>query len=356
MKKNFLLTLLSILAALFLIEVFLRINSLDSAINIKEYYFKYTKPELDKNLPFRKDNHGGKCVNVNFSSKMKWHSRKGFHDKDVNIDCVDKLFSSKNKNIIFMGGSAMANYQTPNYLTSIEYFFEKNFLKDFRSINLAEGGGRMSNNLNSFIEYIPKLKNKPDFIIFLDGYNEFLPLLYGGKPSDDFYYTTTVKDRIHNINKYLFFKIIEKSEVLKIIFYKTFNIKNTRIVKKNIDQKKIIKAANDYLYRKNIIKNLCNNYKIKCIFLLQPVFSLTKNINGKFDKRLFNIEKYYFSSSSMTYNLGYSLLVKDPDIYNLSNIFDNKNDIFIDMVHFNKTGSEIIGQSINKILANLIDK
>jgi hypothetical protein len=64
-----------------------------------------------------------------------------------------------------MGGSGMANYESPNYLTSIENYI---FLNDdrFRSINLAEGGARLSNELSIFVENIPKLKKKPDLIIF----------------------------------------------------------------------------------------------------------------------------------------------------------------------------------------------
>ena len=40
----------------------------------------------------------------------------GYQDKIVDIDCVNKLFTTKTKNVIFFGGSVMANAETPNYL------------------------------------------------------------------------------------------------------------------------------------------------------------------------------------------------------------------------------------------------
>ena len=48
----------------------------------------------------------------------------------------------------------MANNETPNFLTSIEYYAFKDNFDKYRSINLANSGARMSNNLGSFIEHI----------------------------------------------------------------------------------------------------------------------------------------------------------------------------------------------------------
>ena len=53
----------------------------------------------------------------------------------------------------------MANAETPNYLSSIEYFAFKDNINEYRSINLGESGARISNHLSMFLEYVPKIKN-----------------------------------------------------------------------------------------------------------------------------------------------------------------------------------------------------
>lgn len=353
-KKNFLLLIFSIFFSFFLLEILVRFFAVDEEINIKYHYLKYNKAELDKNLPFRKTTHGGECVKRRFIKSMQWHSRIGWNDANVNLKCINNLFSNSKLKIIFMGGSGMANYETPNYKTSIENYIESNISKDFVSINLAEGGGRMSNNLSSFIEYIPKIKNKPDFIIFLDGFNEFTPIIYGGKPDEDFYFTTTVSKRIHDPINYLFLKSVEQSKLLKIIFYKILKIDNNRISKESLSEDLIKLSAREYVYRKEVTEKLCDIYNIKCLFFLQPVFHLSKNLNGKFDYKLKVYEKKFFSSSKKVFSLGYSEIQKLTKVFNLQDIFDGKNEIYTDMVHFNKEGSEIIGKSISKVLLNQI--
>lgn len=351
MKKNFFLLFLSVFLSLFFIEIILRYFN-QKNLNPEYYNQKYTKKELDKKLPFRKKIHGGECVKPRFTKSMQWHSRIGWHDKDVDIECINNLFRENKLNIIFMGGSAMANYETPNYLTSIEHYLENNLSKEFRSVNFAESGARMSNNLNIFIEYIPKLKVKPNYIIFFDGYNEFLSIIYGGKPDNDFYFTATVKDRIHNPIFYLSLKTIEQSELLKIFFYKILKIKNNRIVKnKTVDNKKILAAAEDYIYRKKILTIMCKRYNIDCIFSLQPNFYISKNIKGAYHEKIKNyLDKISPNTASIIKN-GYTILANDTKIsYNLSDIFNNKDNIYFDEVHFNKEGARIVADNFKIIL------
>ena len=167
-SKEKILIVSSILFILLFMELFLRFLSVKLPnIDYKhDLYKKYSKKELDLSLPFRHQNHGGECIKPRFIRKMQWHPRFGFNDKSIDFDCVEKLFSEGKTNILFLGGSGMANYETPNYLTSIEYYMS-NHGNEFRSINLAEGGARLSNELSIFLEYVPKMKIKPDIIFFL---------------------------------------------------------------------------------------------------------------------------------------------------------------------------------------------
>jgi hypothetical protein len=249
-----------------------------------------------------------------------------------------------------MGGSGMANYESPNYLTSIENYV---FLNDdrFRSINLAESGARLSNELSIFIENIPKLKKKPDLIIFFDGYNEFNSVKYGENPIDDFYWSLGVKKRIHNPLRYYLDVLTDRFLTFRLIYSQILSISSSRIQPTKIENRAIIEAANDYTYRKNIIKKLCKAYSIDCIFVLQPVFVLSKKLNSKTDIAIKKWHNKYFKNDKKVYQVGYNEIIKsNNDIINLTNIFDNQSGIYLDYVHSNKVGSKIIGESLRKII------
>ena len=352
-SKEKILLLSSILFILLLIEFFLRTLSTNLPNNDfrSVLYKEYSPEELDLNLPFRHKNHGGECIKPRFIKKMQWHPRFGYNDKSISLDCVEKLFSQGKTNIIFLGGSGMANYETPNYLTSIEYYLFKN-TDEFRSINLAESGARLSNELSIFIEYVPRMKIKPDIILFFDGYNEFSAIRYNGEPDKDFYWAASVNRRVHEPLKFYFDVIMERSHLFKFLFHRILRFSSARIAPDKIEKSKIINAAEDYVYRKNILNNLCSIYKIKCIYVLQPVFVLSKNLNGRTDQQIKKWHLKYFKNDEMIYKIGYNhILNSDKSIkYNLTKIFDNQSNIYLDYVHTNKYGSKIIGEELKKIL------
>ncbi len=339
--------------SLLLIELSLRILSINlPVIDLKHPLYKeYSIEELDLSIPFRHKNHGGECIKPRFIKKMQWHPRFGYNDKNINFDCVEQLFSEGKTNVIFMGGSAMANYETPNFLTSIEHYMFKNS-DEFRSINLAEGGARLSNELSIFIEHVPKMKIKPDIIIFFDGFNEFNGIRYNGEPDDDFYWAAGVKRRVHEPHKFYFDVFIERSHLFKFLFHGLLGFSSARIQPKEIVKSKITESAKDYVYRKNILDNLCSVYKIKCIYVLQPAYVLSKNLTGKTDQQINKWIQKYFKNDEMIYKIGYTeILNLDKSLkYNLNNIFDNQSDVYFDYVHTNKYGSKIIGKELRKIL------
>jgi hypothetical protein len=352
-SKEKILVLSSIIISLLLIELSLKILSVNlPASDFKSALYKeYSIEELDLSIPFRHKNHGGECVKPRFIKKMQWHPRFGYNDKNINFDCLEQLFSEGKTNIIFMGGSAIANYETPNFLTSIEYYMFENS-DEFRSINLAERGARLSNELSIFIEYVPKMKIKPDIIIFFDGYNEFNAIRYNGEPDDDFFWAAGVKRRVHEPYKFYFDIVIERSHLFKFLLHDIFGLSSARIQPDEIAKAKIIESARDYVYRKNILDNLCSVYKIKCIYILQPVFVLSKNLIGKTDQQISKLILKHFKNDEMIYKIGYAeILNLDRSVkYNLTNIFDNQSNIYFDYVHTNKYGSKIIGKELRKIL------
>lgn len=352
-SKEKILVLSTIIISLLLIELSLRTLSVNlPARDLKsDLYKEYSIEELDLSIPFRHKNHGGECIKPRFTKRMQWHPRFGYNDKNINFDCVEQLFTEGKTNVIFMGGSAMANYETPNFLTSIEHYIFKNS-DEFRSINLAESGARLSNELSIFIEYVPKMKIKPDIIIFFDGFNEFNGVRYNGEPDDDIYWAAGVKRRVHEPHKFYLDVVIERSHLLKFLLHGILGFSSARIPSDEIAKSKIIESARDYVYRKTILNNLCSIYKIKCIYVLQPVFVLSKNLIGRTDQQISKWISKYFKNEEMTYKIGYAeILNLDRSIkYNLTNIFDNQSNIYFDNVHTNKYGSEIIGKELRKIL------
>ncbi len=352
---NFILVFVSFIVSIIIIEFVLRITEVKLPLQSggdysSPLYKSYTNEELDNTIKFRHEYHGNNCQNFKLIRKMQWHPRIGWNDKDLDIKCVNKLFNEGKINIIFMGGSAMANYETPNYLTSIEYFTFKNDNR-FRSINLAESGARLSNELSLFLETIPKIKNKIDLVLFFDGYNEFNSIRYGGKPDNDFYWTAGVRDRIHKPFKYYLDVLTERSIFFRLLINFGLNINSSRIQPKKIENKKILEAADDYSYRKKIIENLCNIYDIKCIFVIQPVFILSENLNSETDLQIKKWHNKYFKNDKNVYQTGYERIFEtNTNIKNLIKIFDNQSGIYFDYVHTNKKGSKIIGENLKKII------
>ena len=352
-SKEFILLISSIFIVFLFLELTLRYLevNLPSKDYDSELYQNYSKQEIDDSLLFRHPNYGGECIKRKKSKKMLWHPRFGYRNKDLDIDCVNSLFEKDKINIVFMGGSAMANYETPNYLTSIEnYMFEED--EKFRSINLAESGARLSNELSIFLEYIPKFKNKPDFVIFFDGYNEFLSIRYNGNPDNDFYWTAGGNRRIHKPFMYYFDLISEKSYLIKFIRQEI-----SKIFSKNksdeLQVSKIIESADEYIYRMKILEKLCNVYDTKCIFVLQPIFVLTDGLNGKSDKQIKEWHEVNFKNDKKIYEMGYNRIIESSNkIYDLRSILDRKSGTYFDYVHSNKTGSKIIGVALKNILNN----
>ncbi len=349
--KNYFLLFITLTVCIFVTEIILSKLKLKFP-NHDLLYKSYSKKELDKSQKFRHQNHGGNCVKRRFVKKMQWHPRFGYNDINLNIECVNNLFRSNTINIIFFGGSAMANYETPNYLTSIEYYMFGNSEK-YRSINLAEGGSRLSNELAQFIEYVPKLKRKPDYAIFFDGYNEFQGVRYNGNPEDDFYWTASVSRRIHHPIFFIIDKLIEKSFIAKLIFYNIFQYNSARMVSNEVKKEDIIKAAEDYILRKKVTKILCKEFEIECIFAIQPAFILTKNIESNSDKQIFDWHEKNFPNDRKIYEIGYNhIFSNDKEAFNLTNIFDNHSELYFDYVHSNKKGSKLIAIELLNILKN----
>jgi hypothetical protein len=148
-------------------------------------------------------------------------------------------------------------------------------IQDFASINLAESGARHKNMSIRFQREVIPLS--PDIVIFLDGFNEFNSIRYGGKPSDDFYWTAGVKDRVHSPYRLYIDKLVEVSKLAETALIRTGIYNSSRLGKVKISDNEIAESADQYIADMQITKNLCKAYQIKCLFILQPHVSNSTN-------------------------------------------------------------------------------
>jgi len=201
----------------------------------------YSKEELRPDLPRFTERQGGNCVEIR--KDFQWDPRFGFASKKLNKDCAIKLFAAHEKSVVLLGGSAMQD-RAPNYLTSIDtYAFGSD--QSFASLNLAESGAQHSNMLFRFLREVVELH--PTYAVFLDGFNEFTSVLYGGEPEDDFYWTAAVKDRMHRPFVFLRDTLVERSRLLQLLAVKSGFINSARLVRSDIDQRLVEQAAEYYV-------------------------------------------------------------------------------------------------------------
>lgn len=307
----------------------------------------YTAQELRRDLPRFSEREGHDCIELR-SGSLHWDPRFGYAGKKLNKDCARKLFAAHEKSIVFMGGSAMENFQAPNYLTSIDsYAFGDD--PSFASLNLAESGARHSNMLMRLLHEVIELH--PTYIVFLDGVNEFNSVRMGGEPEDDFYWTAGVKDRVEHQFKFFFDKLVEQSRLLQLLAVRTGLINSARLVRNRIDLQQIEQAAEYYIKTRAYTETLCKAYGIKCIFIIQPI-TLLERQPSESSKLATQEHLRSFQSDAEVYGAGYDYIFKKAGdkVLDASRLFEGKGDIFIDFVHFNKRGSKLMGEFIKAAL------
>jgi hypothetical protein len=240
----------------------------------------------------------------------------------------------------------MSNREAPNYLTALDYL-ATNDIEKVRSINLAESGARHKNMSVRFQREVLQLK--PDLVIFFDGYNEFNSIVYGGNPVDDYYWTVAGNFRMHDPHRIYIDKAIEISKFLELALVHTGIYSSARIVDPstyNADLMQI--GADTYLKDKRITSAICDQFSIKCLFIIQPqIFTSTL---GEHLDIISHYNRSFPSSKGMRI-LGYNqILEKCVDCIDLSESLNEVSSTFIDPVHFNKAGGEKLGSLLKTLI------
>jgi hypothetical protein len=320
---------LAVVVSLAAVEFILRIDwRPNSEPALKHDWTLYSSEELRRDLPRFTERQGRDCIQVR--SGLNWDPRFGFASKKLDKDCAKRLFAAHEKSVVLLGGSVMQNNEAPNYLTSIDtYAFGKD--KRYASLNLAESGARHSNMLARFIHEIIELK--PDYVVFLDGYNEFNSIRYGGEPEDDFYWAAGAKTAISRPVRYLLYKLYNHVRILEVVS-NYFGFGNpARLVRDDVTPEEIERAAEYYLKTRAYTAVLCQAYKIKCLFLIQPIKS-RDSPNPMVAEKI--------------YEAGYARILSraGTDVQDLSNFLVGRSYVFIDAAHVDKRGSKWLGEYI----------
>lgn len=308
------------------------------------YAAHYSPQEMDRQLPLQQARQGGHCIQYR-RERLYWNPWWGSSAKRLDADCARKLFLQYPVKVVLMGGSAMDNAEAPNYLTHIDYLA---FGKDERitSINLAESGARLSNMLARFIHEVLVLR--PDVVVFMDGFNEFNSVRYGGEPGHDFYWTAGVRRRIESPLEVALDKLVEVSAFMRIMLVNTGLHHSPR-------EPQQLRAAPDfradvqfYLRDREVLNILCVAYRIRCVFILQPT-AFTTSVGNDNVKKILATHGQYFPRDAALYQAGFAALRQQPcpDCIDASDALSGVNDAFFDVVHFTRHGGEKLAPLIH---------
>ena len=285
------------------------------------------------------------------------YKRKPFKGSTINIDekGVRNTLNQGigNEKVFFYGGSTIWGTGVPDSLTIPSIF---NKFSDFKYnvTNYGESG------YHSFLEYlkylihIQKDKLSPDIVIFYDGVNEFNFLEKGNdyiysNPVESMYktsfdLTSSIKNQTNNLLEY--FKGIFFNPLSKVI--SRLSKKSEIDIEYNINRSEnIIKDAADNSIQNWVLsKNLSERNNIKPYFILQPNLH-TSIYNDKYiplNKDRDSVYKKYY------YYLKEGLKKQNFEFYDLIDIFENENDIYIDYCHLTPKGNKIISKKIFEII------
>lgn len=340
---NLALVLISVGVALALGEIVLQVFANTKNAHVQFSYASYTEEERNSAEGRYTLKTGKACLSV--TDEQWWHPYYAWNTVKLDTVCARALFAKNRCSLVFLGGSVMANAYAPNYRTTIDEYVHQHLHGDWHSLNLAESGVRSTSEMIRFLLQVIDLK--PQSVVFLDGYNEFMAIQYqGGEPEEEFYWTANIKSRVHQPLHNIVERMIDRSKLLEIALVRTGIVRSPRIAQRPSSDD-IIRAAQ--LYVDNTLKTriLCETYHIRCHFFLQPTL-VQKSVKSPEEVLLFEEQTRVFPGVKDSIEQGYQYIRNHTGqaIVDLSRIIDVDDTVFIDLVHVNKTGNRLIAERI----------
>ncbi len=296
----------------------------------------------------------------------EFNNRYGLKSKDY-----PKENSPDKFNILLVGGSVadlfyMHNYQREPELTSgLEIELNKRYKsksgEKISVFNAAKRDFRQPQALHFLIEEM----HKYDLIISLEGYNETWAIrekrIIPNPPVE--YKVLFLKEELEGLVKNK--RIIENTFLKHLGFGKLyFRFLNREIKTKfyeplvyekiSIESEKA--AMEKYINYQRALSSLCREFKKSCVTFFQPHPGIQKKLSEN-EKKVVQLDNKNFINSKLyekvvTHQIN-SKLVGLTKI-SLLNLFDNiEDDVYIDHIHLNYRGNEIMTNKIIEELAKL---
>ncbi len=292
----------------------------------------------------------------------------GFMAPEFNLDSINDFYS-----ILFLGGSVAESVVFTSSKILIEDWLNSNFIspngKPFKIISFSIGGGRQPMQFNIYSQFVPFV----NAVVSLEGFNELMSFYPGGQFTEA---TNQWKNKVYEeyesgltigLRKLgFFFSKTIKSFAISNYSYSLYSLARLVTPKNKVkyqrspadlgrlpypdhwsEEKSFTVNLSQYKsYLKNISSIADSSTQHHLIFL-QPLPAFRKNITENEKRIIGRIE--YKEIAQKVYGGLLDLDNEGVNIVDLRNIFDGvKDDLFIDQIHTNPRGDQIIAKNISK--------
>ncbi len=261
-------------------------------------------------------------------------------------DCVEGAYR-----VFTFGGSAMWGHSSPDWGTIPAYLqagLSEKMEQPVCVINYAQKGFVSTQEL---IELMLQLQQNhiPDLVIFYDGSNDLAATSQERATSIPHFSQTQTKIRL----EHSFLGWVLKANLFKLANSFLPAPSNSDSLDEISNQ-----ALQNYLGVYQLVTVLANEYAFDYLFFTQPVIFSTHKALTPYEQTILQTS---IADLGPSYEIFYPALQKQsqtlPNLFYLGEIFDETEDeIFVDYVHINPKGNQIVAEAILKaILAKFHD-
>lgn len=286
--------------------------------------------------------------------------KPNFKSDTVNVNSLGlrgREIEKKGENtyrIIVLGGSAVFGGEVQNdnltFCAVLEKELNNSKKLNNKNIEVVNAGVPAYMSMQELILLENKLLDlKPDMVIVFDGYNDVITSLKRDpRPNHPWWFSEIEKVYYTSISKLFMEKRLKKYRPTKMLLNWLENKKN------KVENYQENHSAVEYYGRNlNMICHLCESYGMNTVVVFQPVLFFKKNITNNERKILEGDKTNYLKiaekmCAKMRDAAEEKAALCGAQFIDGSSIFDDvKDDMFIDEVHFNQNGHNLIGRALS---------
>ena len=277
-------------------------------------------------------------------------------------DSVNYPTTDNSTNIWFFGGSTMYSLLTSNQHT-IPSLFAKIANVKGTSVHVTNYGISAFNSsleLINYVDLLRRVKDKPEIVVFYDGYNDSTTsLAYGAIQINQQATFGAFGDNSKKAASYHFIQMLNKnSYIFKRIVGNSITYKYFLSDQPDFSNRSINETAQRYISNVKYIEKISEAHGIKPYFFLQPMPFTKKDLSHE-EKQRINI---YHKHSPKVYNIIKNACKDNSNFFDLSDAFDEyKETLFFDRGgHVHNKGNSIIAaemfNTVNKYMTRNYSK